>query len=562
MQSKFEFLNPQFPKLAGYGERAEEAINADNNICLFYLARIAETITEVLRRATNIEENLSLPNVVNELQEHEIIDADIARKINTLIENKQLADDEINRSESSCSYLMTAALELCEWFVLRHGESKFSFLAELFLPGRYVPPFANLAEIGREAEENLYTNTRYCLICLGDIGEAIVDYLMDVKSIETHERDQLYRINALFQNYVIDDEIKDSLHDLRMARNKAVHERYDNTYTSEDEAERLLAEVLKLCEWLFKYVLKPGYIVKGRVADVAEDDSLSVLIGEIPARVTPEEIPENENGEKKSCVKGRKYIFKVLEKNGDDISLSLRQADEDYDLNLAQKYSKYRIGQDVRVLIKRISNSSGALVEIEKDGLLAKIPPSEIGRRLYDYDKENQKQIKYEVIARVKWFSQTQFPPMLLSVRDIEEEEEKKGIKPDVEAIEQHKAMKDIDFRVFCKNATFVQMIKALDEGANPNARNNTHNKTTALMTAAHFNHDVKAIEALIDAGAELEARNHKGNTPLHFAALENIPEVVKRLNEAGYKGNYVIEREGGDNRAAEIGLAAERLLK
>ena len=36
----------------------------------------------------------------------------------------------------------------------------------------------------------------------------------------------------------------------------------------------------------------------------------------------------------------------------------------------------------------------------------------------------------------------------------------------------------------------------------------------------------------------------------------------IAELEKAGYKGNYVIEREGGNNRAAEIGLAAERLLK
>ena len=36
----------------------------------------------------------------------------------------------------------------------------------------------------------------------------------------------------------------------------------------------------------------------------------------------------------------------------------------------------------------------------------------------------------------------------------------------------------------------------------------------------------------------------------------------IAELEKAGYKGNYVIEREAGNNRAAEIGLAAERLLK
>ena len=37
---------------------------------------------------------------------------------------------------------------------------------------------------------------------------------------------------------------------------------------------------------------------------------------------------------------------------------------------------------------------------------------------------------------------------------------------------------------------------------------------------------------------------------------------LVETLEARGYKGNYVIEREGGDSRAADIGLAAERLMK
>ena len=37
---------------------------------------------------------------------------------------------------------------------------------------------------------------------------------------------------------------------------------------------------------------------------------------------------------------------------------------------------------------------------------------------------------------------------------------------------------------------------------------------------------------------------------------------LVEALEAFGYRGNYVIEREGGDSRAADIGLAAERLMK
>ena len=543
MQNRFEFLKDRFPKLAEYGEKAGEAIeDFDYNLCLLNLGRIAENITEFLCRANHLDKNLALDDALDELIRLEVIDEKVKRKINTLLEIKDEAEENDYDSKTASILLMKTAQELCEWFMLKHGEGKFEFLADLFIPGRFVPPLANLSEIGREAEENLFTNTRYCLICLGDIGEAIVDYLLNMNNIETHEREQLNRIDALFNNYVINDDIKDRLHNLRVARNKAVHERYDNTYTSEDEAVKLLDEVLKLCRWLFKLVLKPGYIVKGRISEIS-DDSISVLIGQMKARVPLDEIPSGD-----PYIKGRKYIFKFVEKeqgeNEDDetLILSLRQADEDYNVNIAQKYSKYKIGQDVHVFIKRISNSSGALVEL-KDGLLAQIPPSEIGKRLYDYDESNTKQIKYEITARVKWFNLTKYPPMLLSVKDIENENKAKiaGSKPDkweqqtartsAQAPKNNKA-RDLNFRTLCRTADFEKILELLNAGANPNATNN--NNTTALMMAAQTNRDPKVAEILIDSGAELEARNHNGNTALHFAAMENIPEVVKVFLDKG----------------------------
>lgn len=519
MQGKFDFLEELSPKLALYGRKAEEALNSDNNVCLFYLARIAETIIKKLSHTNHIEgqENLTASETLEELTRLGAVDENAARKIITLLEVK-------NDVLMNCERLITVAQELCEWFILKHCESKFSFMADLFLPDRFIPPLANLAEIGREAEENLSTNARYCLICLGDMGEAIVDYLMNINNIETHERDQMYRIDILFKNYVITDEIKDALHELRIARNKAVHERYDNTYTSEEECKRLLDEVLKLCEWLFKLVLKPGYIVKGRISEINEN-SVSVLLGEIPA------LADNDRTIENSYAAGKKYIFKIVEKKGDNITL--RFDDENYIDDVIRRYSKYKIGQTVRVLIKRISNSSGALVEL-KDGLLACIPPSEIGRRLYDYDDANKKQIKYEVLARVKWFSRTQFPPMLLSVKDIENEKEHSRL-PEPSTWEQPKqkqSISDLDFITLVKNASLEKVLEALDRGANPNAKNK--NKTTALMYASQFNQDKRVIEALLDAKAELEARNHNGNTALHFAAMQNTPAVIKLLIEKG----------------------------
>lgn len=52
--------------------------------------------------------------------------------------------------------------------------------------------------------------------------------------------------------------------------------------------------------------------------------------------------------------------------------------------------------------------------------------------------------------------------------------------------------------------------------------------------------------------GTEVPWGDGQVNPKAFFAALE----------KAGYKGNFAIEREGGDNRVADIALAAERILK
>ena len=531
MQSRFEFLNDQFPELAGYGKKAEEVLDSDNNICLLNLGRIAETITKILCRVNNIEKNLDLFTKLEELAGLKVIDSEIEQKIKTLIEIKNDAEENNYDSEMASSRLMTTAQELCEWFTLKQVENKFEFLAELFPPD-FIPPLVSLAEIGHEAEENLFTNTRYCLICLGDIGEAIVDYLISANSISA-QRDHLDRINVLFNLEIIKNDKKDALHNLRIARNNAVHERYNNTYTSEEEAGHLLEDVLKLCQWLFRLVLKPGYIVKGRVAEINED-SISVLIGAILAKVSLNEIPVDENGIslKDSYVKGKKYIFKVLENEGDIINLSLIEADKEYNSKISdikRKYEKYNVGQEVKAKIIRINTSSGAFVELSKSGLPARIPSSEIvGRKLYSTDESGTKHVKYDVLARVKCISPSQYPPMILSLKEIEK---KKPVESAGQSKKSKPPINNLAFVALCRNAGFDRILKFLDNGADPNAENNK--KLSALMVAANFN-KLKAVKALLAAGANVNAKNHEGNTALHFAAIQNSHDVIEELINAG----------------------------
>ena len=520
MDSRFIFLEDDCPKLAEYGRRAEECIASDPNICLLCLGRIAEIITENLCRRSNIADS---PGKLEALIGKGIITDDISRKIAALTETKSEAANEGYDSESACSRLMLTAEELCRWFITVKAEGRFRFLADIFPPDKPVPILINISELGREAEENLYSNTRYCLICLGDMGEAIADRLISENAIETHERDQIDRIDVLSDSHKVTEDAKNILHSLRIARNKALHERYNDEYTSESEGRRLIDDALKLCEWLFMMTIKPGYVVKARITGET-GGGYSAVIGRLPAQVPHDEVPEG-----KSCMAGKKYVFKVSDIESDTVTLSMSLADNDYNLSLARLYAKYKPGQDVHVTIKSLSNSTGAIVEL-KDGLEARIPPSELGRKIYRYDEDHTKMVKYETVARVKWFSLTQYPPMLLSVKDVEDEPEKPSVLSPVPA--RKPAMSDLDFRLFCKSASYEKMIQALDEGANPKAAN--RNNTTALMMAAQFNQNARAVKALIDAGAEVGAKNHRGNTALIYAAMRNNADVVSVIYEAG----------------------------
>lgn len=73
---------------------------------------------------------------------------------------------------------------------------------------------------------------------------------------------------------------------------------------------------------------------------------------------------------------------------------------------------------------------------------------------------------------------------------------------------------------------------RLLKMGANPNARDLDGN--TPLMIAAADCRDTEIIELLIDAGANVNARNEDFMTPLMASVINKNPEVVELVIEAG----------------------------
>lgn len=97
--------------------------------------------------------------------------------------------------------------------------SNFDFLKQKF------PVLANL---GGLAEKYLYTDPNSCLIKLGMIGETVVNLIFEYDNIKKPTEDKaVNRINILIREGYIDEQLKNILHALRKARNKAVHENYE-----------------------------------------------------------------------------------------------------------------------------------------------------------------------------------------------------------------------------------------------------------------------------------------------------------------------------------------------
>ena len=519
MESRFEFLEDNFPnkqKIAGYGKKAEEFLHYDNNLSLLNLGRIGETVQSILSQRFHVP--------VDELHERGIINDTIRGKLDALTEIKfDAADGEYN-SEITALRLMNTAHELCVWFNDNYTESRFAFLEDLFPSGANVPPLAELAEFGREAEENIYSNTRYTLICLGDIGESIASMLLNARNIP-YEKDQIDRIKMLLNRGVISKQVSNTLHALRMARNLAIHSRF----SIETDGRNLLEESLSLCEWLFKFTMSPGDMVRGCIRGRSEGNML-VSIGRMSGIVPPEEILEKEG-----YTAGNKCMFRVLSSDDENITLSLHNIISDPWSMTARHYEKYAVGQEVNAVIKRLTKTLGAVVVL-RDGLEARIPDQELGSNIYN----RKKGIKYEVKARIKWFDPNHYPYMLLTLRDRNEPP-----KQEITENEEVAPMPDSYFMEFCKTAKPEEIKREILRGANVNAKNKKG--MSVLMAAAIYNHNPEAVIALIDGGAKVNAKNYKANTALIFAAMYSIPEVVSALVSKGAN----IETENAEGRKA-----------
>lgn len=106
--------------------------------------------------------------------------------------------------------------------------------------------FPVLANFGQMAEKYCLSDPNSCLMKLGMLGETIVNLMFTYDRIPLpEENNAVRRIDTLYREGLLTQDLTDILHGLRKVRNKAVHE----NYASESDAKAFLQMAYSLCEW-------------------------------------------------------------------------------------------------------------------------------------------------------------------------------------------------------------------------------------------------------------------------------------------------------------------------
>ncbi len=109
--------------------------------------------------------------------------------------------------------------------------------------------FPVLFNFGQLAEEYCYSDSNSCLMKLGMIGETIVNLMFTYDRVPfPADNTAIKRIDTLYREGLLAQDLVDILHALRKVRNKAGHE----NYSSVTDGMALLPMAHSLCEWFMQ----------------------------------------------------------------------------------------------------------------------------------------------------------------------------------------------------------------------------------------------------------------------------------------------------------------------
>ena len=130
--------------------------------------------------------------------------------------------------------------------------------------------FPVLANFGRLAEDYCYSDSNSALMKLGMIGETIINLMFTYDRVPLPaENTAVKRIDTLFREGLLTQDLVDIFHALRKTRNRAVHE----NYASVPQAKTLLQMAHSLCEWFMQTYGDWGYLPKPFVMPEEEKKS-------------------------------------------------------------------------------------------------------------------------------------------------------------------------------------------------------------------------------------------------------------------------------------------------
>lgn len=128
--------------------------------------------------------------------------------------------------------------------------------------------FPVLSKFGKLAENYLYSDSNSCLMKLGMIGETIVNLMYCYDNIPVPEdNSQVAKIDYLYREGLLTNDLTSILHQLRKIRNKAAHDNYSSVSTEKSFCLLHIAFANGLC----KHMVLMDIIIKTSLCYACKD---------------------------------------------------------------------------------------------------------------------------------------------------------------------------------------------------------------------------------------------------------------------------------------------------